>query len=231
MPLPNFEDDTQYEEEMNKFNFTSEEGDSQMDEINRIYRKDNKNDSSMLPTFSDPSLWIVKWKITKEYLCALSLMNKVFELKRRGQQTNILSVTVSDEVEGVLYIEAFKEKHVKEGIKGMRDIYQSKISQVPRKEMHKVYEMDDASKVLIKKGMFVRVKCGLYSGDLAKVEYVKERSKGIIWRLIPRIKTENDAEDSKSNNRQTNRPKKQLFSRSLITSEESTLWFHEIIGK
>ena len=124
---------------------------------------------TLLPNISDPALWIVKCRPTKEKWWATCLMNKFMDLRWRGEPIQILSVTVSDRVEGMLYIEAFKEGNVREAIKGITGIYKSKVKQVPRNEMHQVYEMDKANKATIQKGQWVRIKGGLYARDLAKV--------------------------------------------------------------
>lgn len=44
----------------------------------------------------------------------MALLNKSMDFARRGNPLSILSVTSSDSTEGYIYIEAFKEIHVKE---------------------------------------------------------------------------------------------------------------------
>ena len=49
----------------------------------------------------------------------MSLMNKCIDFAQKGKHLSILSVTCTDKVEGYIYVEAFKEIHVKEAIKGL----------------------------------------------------------------------------------------------------------------
>ena len=56
----------------------------------------------------------------------MSLMNKCIDFAQKGKHLSILSVTCSENVEGYIYIEAFKEIHVKEAIKGLSVILGSK---------------------------------------------------------------------------------------------------------
>ena len=187
--------------------------------------------SYLLPNISDPALWIVKCKPTKEQWWAVSIMNKYMALRWRGNPIHILSVTVSDRVEGLLYLEAFKEGHVREAIRGVNWVFQSKVAQVPRNEMHQVYEMDKANKAMIKKGQWVRIKNGLYSGDLAKVLEVSDAKNGAIWKIIPRIPTDEEIEKRKISQLATMRPQKKLFSTNFITSGDVREIIHEVINK
>ena len=187
--------------------------------------------SYLLPNISDPALWIVKCRPTKEQWCAVSIMNKYMSLRCRGQPIHILSVTISDRVEGMLYLEAFKEGHVREAIKGINHIYQSKVTQVPRNEMHQVLEMDKANKAVIKKGQWVRIKGGLYSGDLARVLEVTDAKNGAICKIVPRIPTDEELEKRKITHMPAMRPQKKLFSTNFVTSGDVREIIHEVINK
>lgn len=46
-------------------------------------------------------------------------MNKSIDFARKGNPLSILSVTCTEKVEGFIYVEAFKEIHVREAIKGL----------------------------------------------------------------------------------------------------------------
>ena len=52
----------------------------------------------------------------------MQLMNKAIDYARRGDPLQILSVTASDNVEGYIYVEAFKEINVRQAIKGLSSI-------------------------------------------------------------------------------------------------------------
>lgn len=95
-----------------------------------------------LPTSSDPSLWQVRVKRGQEKQATLQLMNKAICKAKSGQHLSILSVTCTDKVEGFIYVEAFKEIHVKEAITGLSVILGGKCLLVQKEEMPGIYQND-----------------------------------------------------------------------------------------
>jgi len=61
-------------------------------------------------------------------------------------------VTASDNVEGYIYVEAYKEIHVKEAIKGLSVVLGGKVLLVPQDEMVVVYRNDRLKDTEIRKG-------------------------------------------------------------------------------
>ena len=61
----------------------------------------------------------------------MSLLLKSIDMASKGAPLSILSATASESVEGYIYIEAFKEIHVKEAIKGLNIILGGKLILVP----------------------------------------------------------------------------------------------------
>ena len=61
----------------------------------------------------------------------MSLMLKSIDYAKKKMPLSILSVTSTDNVEGYIYVEAFKEIHVKEAIKGLSVILGGKVLLVP----------------------------------------------------------------------------------------------------
>lgn len=57
----------------------------------------------------------------------MSLINKSIDFARKGNPLAILSATCNENVEGYIYIEAFKEIHVREAIKGLSAILGNKL--------------------------------------------------------------------------------------------------------
>ena len=115
---------------------------------------------------------------------------------KQGKPLEILSATISDKVQGNLYIEAFKEIHVRNAIKGLRLIYQREIIRIKKEETVTVFDIDKAAKVNLKRGQWVRVNSGLYSGDYAKVSIIDEAKSGCYIKLIPRLNIEsNESKD------------------------------------
>lgn len=142
------------------------------------YAEPAEDRSNVLPTKSDPKLWLVKCKQGSEREACICLMNKYLALKKEGKPIHILSATVSDKVQSHLYVEAFREAHVREAIKGLMLIYQREVIKIKEEETTSVFDIDKASKVKLKKGQWVKITTGLYSGDFAKVKSVDDTKAG-----------------------------------------------------
>jgi transcription elongation factor SPT5 len=68
----------------------------------------------LLPSTRDPKLWQVRVKKNFEKIAVMAILNKCIDFASRGRPLSILSVTSSDSTEGYIFVEAFKEIHVKE---------------------------------------------------------------------------------------------------------------------
>lgn len=66
-------------------------------------------------------------------------MNKSIDHAKKGKHLAILSVTCTEKVEGFIYVEAFKEIHVKEAIKGLSVVLGGKCMLVSKEEMPGIY--------------------------------------------------------------------------------------------
>ncbi|CAA0831668.1 Putative transcription elongation factor SPT5 homolog 1 [Striga hermonthica] len=138
---------------------------------------------ALLPSVRDPKLWMVKCAIGREREVAVCLMQKCID---RGPEMQIRSVIALDHLKNYIYIEADKEAHVREAVKGMRNIYPSKIMLVPIKEMTDVLSVESKA-IDISRDTWVRMKIGIYKGDLAKVVDVDNVRQRATVKLIPRI--------------------------------------------
>ena len=58
-------------------------------------------------------------------------MLKSIDFASKGKPLGILSVTATENVEGFIYVEAYKEIHVKEATRGITNIFGGKILLVP----------------------------------------------------------------------------------------------------
>ncbi|KAF2570791.1 hypothetical protein F2Q70_00002956 [Brassica cretica] len=139
---------------------------------------------SLLPSVRDPKLWMVKCAIGREREVAVCLMQKFVD---RGSDLQIRSVVALDHFKNYIYVEADKEAHVKEAIKGMRNIYANqKILLVPIREMTDVLCVESKA-IDLSRDTWVRMKIGTYKGDLAKVVDVDNVRQRVTVELIPRI--------------------------------------------
>ena len=67
----------------------------------------------LLPSVYDPKLWQVRVKRNFERMACMALLNKCADFAARDKPLLIFSATSSDSTEGWIYVEAFKEIHVK----------------------------------------------------------------------------------------------------------------------
>lgn len=144
-----------------------------------------------LPTVKDPNLWMVKCQIGAEKITALQLMRKYIayeNIKEDPGPLQIKSVIALDAVKGYIYIEAYKQTHVKQAIDGINNLRLG----LHKQTMVPISQMTDVLRVVkeqpkIKRDQFVRLKRSLYKGDLAQVDYVDTASNSVCLRLKPRI--------------------------------------------
>lgn len=104
----------------------------------------------LLPTARDPKLWLVECVTGSEREAVLSLMKKARAMAAKGTPLEIKSVFCQDHLKGFLYIEAFKETHVREATRGLRIIRNSKDPHmVPLREMAESITVNLAAKAPI----------------------------------------------------------------------------------
>ena len=108
--------------------------------------------------------------------------------KTDKQPLAIKSVIVKEGLRGFIYIEAYKQTHVKAAIDEISNLKmgQWKQEMVPFKEMPDVLRVIKDS-VKLKPGSWVRMKRTLWKDDLAQVEQVVMAQNQVILKLIPRI--------------------------------------------
>ncbi|ONK67786.1 uncharacterized protein A4U43_C05F3760 [Asparagus officinalis] len=142
---------------------------------------------ALLPSVKDPKLWMVKCAIGHERETAICLMQKYID----RPELQIRSAIALDHLKNYIYVEADKEAHVKEACKGLRNIFNSaKVMLVPIKEMTDVLSVE--SKIVdLARDTWVRMKLGIYKGDLAKVVDVDNVRQKVTVKLIPRIDLQN----------------------------------------
>lgn len=135
-------------------------------------------------------MWTVKCRIGEEKQTALLLMRKFnsFINKTDKQPLQIKSVIVKEGLKGFIYIEAYKQTHVKTAIE---DVGNLKLG-IWKQEMVPCKEMPDVLKVVkdvvkLKVGSWVRMKRTIFKDDLAQVEEVDMAQNQVTLRLVPRI--------------------------------------------
>uniref|UniRef100_A0A7S1ET40 Transcription elongation factor SPT5 n=1 Tax=Timspurckia oligopyrenoides TaxID=708627 RepID=A0A7S1ET40_9RHOD len=146
-------------------------------------------DQGPLPTDADPKLFAVKCKPGHEREAAICMLQKHFNMLKRGMPLGIMSVVAQEHLKGYVYVEAHKVESVKLAVSGMQLLSQYKIQMVDRKEAIEVMRVPERVNFL-QKGDWVRPLRGEYAGDLAQVYAVRVgggNERTVTVRMIPRL--------------------------------------------
>ncbi|XP_055858947.1 transcription elongation factor SPT5 [Episyrphus balteatus] len=149
---------------------------------------DEITQQTLLPGIKDPNLWMVKCRIGEEKATALLLMRKYLTYLNTDSPMQIKAVVAPEGVKGYIYIESYKQTHVKSAIENVGNLRVGKWKQ----EMVPIKEMTDVLKVVkeqvgLKVKQWVRLKRGLYKDDIAQVDYVDLAQNQVHLKLLPRI--------------------------------------------
>lgn len=143
---------------------------------------------TLLPGVKDPNLWMVKCRIGEEKMTCLQLIRKMFAYQFTEEPLQIKSVVAPEGVKGYIYIEAYKQSHVKSAMEGISNLRLG----IWRQTMVPINQMTDVLRVVkevptLKRGAWVRLKRGIFKDDLAQVDYVDASQNTVHLKLIPRI--------------------------------------------
>ncbi|XP_050426414.1 transcription elongation factor SPT5 [Adelges cooleyi] len=149
---------------------------------------DEITQQTLLPGVKDPNLWMVKCRIGEEKSTALLLMRKFIAYQFTDNPLKIKSVVSPEGVKGYIYIESYKQTHVKTAIENVTSLKMG----IWKQQMVPIKEMTDVLKVVkvqtgLKPKQWVRLKRGLYKDDIAQVDYVDLGQNQVHLKLLPRI--------------------------------------------
>jgi len=164
---------------------------------------------SLLPSTKDPKLWMVKCKPGKEKQIVMNLMQRFLEKRNDPDRIQIKSVIAPETLKGYIYIEATAEGHVSKAIKGMRSLQYWAAKIIPIKEMPDVLNVLTKT-VSLQKGDWVRIKRGVYRGDIAQVSENDEGRNIVVVKIIPRIDYQSTGKLGEKQKRKS-RPPARLF--------------------
>ena len=120
----------------------------------------------------------------------LQLMRKGIAYANSSQHEplQIKSVIAPEGIKGYVYIEAYKQTHVKQAIEGIGNLKMGMYKQqmVPISEMTDVLRVTK-EQVGLKPKQWVRLKRGLYKDDIAQIDYVDLAQNQVHLKLLPRI--------------------------------------------
>ncbi|XP_005096032.1 transcription elongation factor SPT5 [Aplysia californica] len=155
------------------------EGEEMSDEITQQGR---------LPGVKDPNLWVVKCRMGEEKATVVHIMRKMIAYQFTDEPLQIKSVVAKEGLKGYIYIESYKQTHVKHAIEGIGNLRMGYYKQ----QMVPIKEMTDVLKVVketasLKPKAWVRLKRGVFKDDLAQVDIVYPSQNEVDLKLIPRI--------------------------------------------
>lgn len=163
--------------------------DSETDDIEEYYDEEDaeNNKQVQLPSLKDPKMFRVRCRLGEEKSACISLMNKFFIEKGTDKEIHIFSASALDKFAGCIFIEAHRDFHVKDAIRGLKALNMNSVDIIAVKEITQIFAPDPRNNINLQTGQFVRVKRGLYDGDLATIENFDESLKKITVKIIPRI--------------------------------------------
>lgn len=131
---------------------------------------------------------MVKCRIGEEKATILLLMRKFLTYQNTDEPLQIKSIVAPEGVKGYIYVEAYKQTHVKAAILNVGHLRMGQWKQ----EMVPIKEMTDVLKVVkeqtgLKSKQWVRLKRSQYKDDIAQVDYVDLAQNQVHLKLLPRI--------------------------------------------
>lgn len=150
-----------------------------------------------MPTSNDPKLWQVRCKPGQERTIITTICLKGFAAQMEdGEDYGIFSAFQRDSLPGHVFVEAYGRDFVARALQGISNVYlQAGKSNEEQKNTIQLIENRDMVPLLTmkkkeitpKKGMWVRVKRGKYTGDLAQVHQIGNDGQAVEVLLVPRI--------------------------------------------
>lgn len=145
-------------------------------------------------------------------------------------ETNIFSVFWTGE-ESIIYIESYDETMVRRVVDGMNlflTTARNAFHLIPIEDRTLLLDQVERKNVPIPRDSFVRIKKGLYKGDLAQVVVLMEREQEATVRLVPRLDLQK-GEQSYSASKV--RPPQKFFDKSKVDPNQVKRESHKMLGR
>eukprot|EP00485_Elphidium_margaritaceum_P009225 CAMPEP_0202691370 /NCGR_PEP_ID=MMETSP1385-20130828/6104_1 /ASSEMBLY_ACC=CAM_ASM_000861 /TAXON_ID=933848 /ORGANISM="Elphidium margaritaceum" /LENGTH=1067 /DNA_ID=CAMNT_0049346769 /DNA_START=65 /DNA_END=3268 /DNA_ORIENTATION=- len=151
-----------------------------------VYHAGQSAVSDIVPGVLDPNLWLVPCLPGKERFAVEELLKKYFKYISHPKKLFIHTAFTTDTNTGYIYVEAFKEIHVRRACEDIPGLNTWKLRLVPRAEMTDALTIK-SSGPQVKRGQWCRFMRGLYKGDLAQVYAIMDQGSRVILKVVPRI--------------------------------------------
>jgi transcription elongation factor SPT5 len=135
-------------------------------------------------------------------------------------ELNIFSASALDKFPGHIFIEAHRDFHVKEAIKGLKNLNINTVKIIPVKEVTQVFSPDPTKQPSLEVGQFVRIKKGIYAEDLAVVLDFDDGYKRIKIKHVPRLAQSYNDDNEDTDKEALARSKKMRPAKRFFNPEE-----------
>ncbi|AET39153.1 transcription elongation factor SPT5 Ecym_4073 [Eremothecium cymbalariae DBVPG len=178
----------------------------------------------MLPSVDTATIWGVRCRPGKEKDLVKKLLKKKFNLDKSmgSKKLKILSIFQRDSFSGRIYIEAPKQSVIEKFCNGVPDIYVNQKLLIPVQELPLLLKPSKSDDVRLEPGSYVRIKRGIYKGDLAVVEQISDNNLECMLKVVPRLDYgKNDEVDPDTKQKKakratfSQRPPPQLFNPTM----------------
>lgn len=141
----------------------------------------------LLPSVEDPHIWRIKCRPGKEREVVFAIQKRKEDRLGTREPLQIISAFERGGVmAGNLYCEARMLSDVMTAIDGLQNVFMgTKPMLIPIPEMPDLLRTTKSKE--LEPGMYIRVKRGLYSGDLGQVQDVELNGAMVTVKLIPRL--------------------------------------------
>lgn len=176
----------------------------------------------LMPDVKDPKLWCIRCKPGKERDIVFNMMRKYFDREYSQHPVQILSIFTRDNLKGYLYVESESKAFVQRAIEQMNNIYMSRMTLVPIKEMTDVLTIR-GKEAEIKPGSWARVKRGKYAGDLCQIIEITESTDAVRIKIIPRLELKKKSVIDDKKRKKLGRPQQKLFNPNDVDKSDHSL--------
>lgn len=141
----------------------------------------------LLPTIDDPRIWRLKCRPGKEREIVQNITQRIFDRASTRDPVRIISAFFREgAMSGNLYVEARRQEDIQPALENITHIFfGTKPMMLPLDEMSDLLRIKKTKQ--LEPGMYVRIKRGLYAGDLGQIDEVEANNVNMTVRLVPRL--------------------------------------------
>lgn len=180
----------------------------------------------LMPGPDDPRIFRMKCRPGHEREIIAAIQQRIVDRMTSREPVKIISVFAREgAMAGNLYIESRLQDYITPAVDGISHVFMgTKPFMVPVEEMPDLLHTRRSKQ--LEPGMYVRVKRGLYQGDLAQIEEVEANNVNVTVRLVPRldyglIEDANAMQPDQGNGVKRKRPVTQRPAQKLFSESEA----------